>query len=94
MSQMERELQGDLRAGEAEGLRRALLADLEAGDLRIDTSAVTSADMAVVQVLLSAQRTAAQAGRRLEIGLAPEGPLARLVARLALETALDGVKVA
>lgn len=88
MTIAQHDLQGDLRAGDAEGLRVALLGALEAGDLRIGTEDLKSADMAVVQVLLSARRTAAAAGRQLEIAVPQDGPLARLLARLALDGAL------
>jgi hypothetical protein len=88
MTIAQHELQGDLRAGDAEGLRVTLLGALEAGDLRIETAGLGSADMAVVQVLLSARRMAAQAGRTLEIAVPENGPLARLLARLALDGAL------
>lgn len=88
MTIAQHELQGDLRAGDAEGLRRDLLAALEAGDLRIETAGLKSADMAVVQVLLSARRMAVQAGRQLEIAVPGDGPLARLLPRLALDDAL------
>lgn len=87
MDLAQHELQGDLRAGDAEGLRVALLAALHAGDLRIATAEVTSADMAILQVLLSARQSAAQLDRVLEIDLPPDGALARLLPRLALEGA-------
>ncbi len=84
MTITEHELLGDLRAGDAEGLRAALMTALEAGDLRVTTTGVASADMAAVQVLLSAKRTAAQLGRTVEIDLPEGGVMSKLLSRLAL----------
>lgn len=87
MAMVQHDLQGDLRAGDAEGLRAALLMALQAGDLRIGTADVVSADTAILQVLLSARQSARQLDRVLEIDLPPDGALARLLPRLALEGA-------
>lgn len=88
MTPQTRELQGDLRAGDAEALRAELLAMLDAGDLRVGTAGLTSADMAAVQVLLSAQHSAAQRGRSVKIDIPHGGVMAVLLARLALEEAM------
>lgn len=87
----EHELQGDLRAGDAEGLRSTLLAALEAGDVKIAANTVTSADAAILQVLISARRTAEARKRSLTFDLSEDAPLAAFAARLALSDALRPV---
>ena len=78
------ELEGDLRAGDAEALRARLLAALAEGDVVLRTAGLTAADTAVVQVLLSAQRTARQLDRNLQIDAPQAGALGAMAARLAL----------
>lgn len=85
---MERELQGNLRAGEAAALRSELAEALAAGDVRIDALGLTGVDCAIVQVLLSARRTAAQLERNLQIVGQDGGALATMLERLALSPAL------
>jgi anti-anti-sigma regulatory factor len=86
-------LQGDLRAGEAESLRLTLLAALEAGNLTITTDAVTSVDAAILQVLISARRTAEAHGRTLVITASDDAPFAQFAARLALTDPLHSAQV-
>lgn len=81
------ELAGDLRAGDAPGLRSGLMAALAGGDVTIGSVGVTAVDAAVVQVLVSAKRTAAQLDRNLQIEVVAGGALDALLARLALGTA-------
>lgn len=82
------ELTGDLRAGDAERLRGDLITALSGGDVALSTGGLTSVDMAVLQVLLAARRTAAQQGRHLSIDAPPGGALAAMATRLALHDAL------
>lgn len=84
------QLQGELRAGDAAGLRDSLQAGLSQGDLRIATEGLTAADCATVQVLVSARRTAAQMGRALHIDIPEGGVLAVLLDRLCLRAVLAG----
>lgn len=81
-------LQGDLRAGDAEDLRATLLENLEAGDLKVTTAAVTSVDAAILQVLISARRTATTLGRKLTLDLKAGAPFTQFAERLALSDAL------
>lgn len=87
MEQATTTLDGELKAGQAAALRETLMAALATGDLRIDTAGVTGVDCAVVQVLLSAQGTARQLDRNLQIDIAEGGALAAMLDRLALTDA-------
>jgi anti-anti-sigma regulatory factor len=82
------ELEGELRAGDAAGLRDRLRAALEAGDLRLGTAGLTGADCATVQVLIAARRTAVQLDRNLQIDCPDGGALAATLDRLALRAPL------
>lgn len=81
-------LVGDVRTGDAAGLRERLQAGLAAGDLRVDTVGLTSVDCAVVQVLIAARRSAVQLERNLTIERPDGGALATALERLALDDAL------
>lgn len=81
-------LQGDLRAGDADGLRTTLMAHLEAGNLKINTAAVTAVDAAILQVLISARRTAAALGRTLTFDFKDGTPFAQFADRMALREVL------
>lgn len=87
MAQTTTTLDGDWKIGQAAALRETLMAALAEGDLRLDTTALTAADCAVVQVLLSARRSAAQLDRNLHIDIAEGGALASMLDRLALTDA-------
>ena len=78
-------LTGDLRLSDAGPLARQLGAALASGDLAIDATGLGSADAAVVQVLAAAARQAGQAGRQFRLTLPPDGPVAALVGRMALD---------
>ncbi|MEY4872055.1 MAG: hypothetical protein RLZZ563_1385 [Pseudomonadota bacterium] len=80
-------LDGELKTAQAAALRETLMAALAEGDLRIDTTEVTAADCAVVQVLLSARSSARQLDRNLQIDIAEGGALAQMLDRLALTDA-------
>ena len=80
-------LDGELKTAQAAALRETLMAALAEGDLRIDTTGVTAADCAVVQVLLSARNSARQLDRNLQIDIAEGGALAQMLDRLALTDA-------
>ena len=82
------ELQGTLRAGEAATLKASLEHLLSQGDVLISATKLEAVDAAIVQVLLSAQRTAAQLDRNLQIDVQYGGVLAKLCQRLALREAL------
>lgn len=82
------ELQGTLRAGEAATLKASLEHLLSQGDVLISATKLEAVDAAIVQVLLSAQRTAAQLDRNLQIDVQDGGVLAKLCQRLALREAL------
>ena len=82
------ELQGTLRAGEAVQLKASLEHLLSQGDVLISATKLEAVDAAIVQVLLSAQRTAAQLDRNLQIDVKDGGVLAKLCQRLALREAL------
>lgn len=84
------ELEGELRAGDAAGLRDRLRAALEAGNVRVETAGLAAADCAAVQVLISAKRTAQQLDRNLQINCPDGGALALMLDRLALRAALAG----
>jgi anti-anti-sigma regulatory factor len=84
------ELEGELRAGDAAGLRDRLRAALEAGDVQVGTAGLTAADCATVQVLISAKRSALQLDRNLQIDSPDGGALALMLDRLALRAALAG----
>lgn len=84
------ELRGEMRAGDAAGLRDRMRAALEAGDLRVATEGLTGVDCAVVQVLVSARRTAGQLDRDLQIGMPEGGALGAMLDRLGLRAALAG----
>lgn len=81
------ELSGDMRAGAAADLRDRLQAALGSGDLRISTGGVTAVDCAIVQVLVSARRTAAQLDRKLQVDGQERGALGAMLDRLGLGTA-------
>lgn len=81
-------LEGDLRAGEAEFLRTALLSHLEAGDLRITTSGVTGVDASILQVLISARRTGSALGRAVSCDIKGGTAFAQFAERVALTDAL------
>lgn len=80
-------LDGELKTAQAAALRETLMAALAEGDLRIDTTGVTAADCAVVQVFLSARSSARQLDRNLQIDIAEGGALAQMLDRLALTDA-------
>jgi ABC-type transporter Mla MlaB component len=82
------ELQGTLRAGEAATLKASLEHLLSQGDVLVASAQLEAVDAAIVQVLLSAQRTAAQLDRNLQIDCHDGGALAKLCDRLALRDAL------
>lgn len=85
------ELHGTLWAGDATALRTALEDLLSRGDLCVVTYDLVALDAAILQVLLSAKRTAAQLDRNLQID-SPEGrALATLCERLALGDSLGGL---
>lgn len=84
------ELRGDIRAGDAAGLRDRMRAALEAGDLRVETEGLAGVDCAVAQVLVSARATAGQLDRNLQIGVQEGGALAVMLDRLGLRAALAG----
>jgi anti-anti-sigma regulatory factor len=88
MGQTIHELQGTLRAGDAAGLCATLADALSIGDVRVATSGLTSVESAIVQVLLSALRTARQLERNLHIEIPDGGALAAMRDRLALDDAL------
>ncbi len=87
MSQTLHELQGTLRAGEAAALRATLADALSQGDVRISTDGLTAIDSAILQILLSAQRSAEQLERNLQIDFPQGGALAAMRDRLALGAA-------
>ena len=84
------ELEGELRAGDAAGLRDRLRAALEAGNVHVGTAGLSGTDCATVQVLISAKRTALQLDRNLQIDSPVDGALALMLDRLALRAALAG----
>ena len=84
------ELSGDLRAGAAADLRDRLRQALEAGDLQVATGALQAVDCAIVQVLVSAGRTAAQLDRKLQIDGQAQGALGAMLDRLGLAAATAG----
>ena len=90
MSEQVVTLVGDVRTGDAAGLRDQLRAGLDAGDLLIATGGLTSVDCAVVQVLVAARRSAVQLERDLQIDMPADGVLAATLDRLALTGALVG----
>jgi anti-anti-sigma factor len=62
------ELKGDLSIVQAHTLREALLADLQRGrDLQLDASGVTKVDVSGLQLLVSAARSAGDAGAVLRL---------------------------
>lgn len=83
------DLSGDLRAGAAAALRDDLAAALAAGDVRLMTAGLTAVDASIVQVLVSARRTAAQLDRKLQMDLPEDGVLAGMLARLGMADALS-----
>jgi len=83
-------LSGDMRTGDAAGLRERLQSALDAGDMRIETADLASVDCAVVQVLIAARRSAALLQRKLNIDSPEEGTLAAALERMALADALAG----
>jgi anti-anti-sigma regulatory factor len=87
MSQTIHELQGTLRAGEAATLRAALAEALSQGDVQVATADLTAIDGAIVQVLLSARRSAEQLERKLQVEIPDGGALATMRDRLALGAA-------
>lgn len=87
MEQATTTLEGELKTAQAAALRETLMAALAEGDLCIDTTGVTAADCAVVQVLLSAQCSARQLDRNLQVVIAEDGALASMLDRLALTDA-------
>ena len=89
MSQTIHELQGTLRVGEAAALRDALIEALSQGDVQISTDGLTAIDSAIVQILLSARRSADQLERNLQIDIPEGGALAAMRDRLALGAAFD-----
>ncbi len=84
------ELHGSLRAAEATALKTALQDLLSQGDLCVVTNDLVALDAAILQVLLSAKRTAAQLDRNLQIDCREGGALATLCERLALGGSLCG----
>jgi hypothetical protein len=84
------ELKGSLRAREAADLREQLQHRLSEGDLVIVTHELEAVDAAIIQVLLSAGRTAARLNRTLQIDCPEGGALARMADRLSLRSALSG----
>ena len=83
-------LSGDLRLQDAPALMRDLGTGLTASDVEVDTGALASADAAIVLVLLSAFRTARLCGRKLTLGMPPEGAIAQVFGRLGLLVAGSG----
>lgn len=77
------QLPGDagLRAAQdiAAALREAITAN---SAVTVDTSAVTSADLTTIQLLLSARKFADHLGRSLSLAAAPQGPLQALLTEL------------
>ncbi|WP_145109484.1 STAS domain-containing protein [Cereibacter sediminicola] len=76
-------LSGDLRLQDAPGLIERLEAALAAGDVEVDASELAGADAAVVQVLLSAARSASMLGRTFSLQCAGS-PLAALLEALGI----------
>lgn len=72
----------------AEGLRGALLHAAEAGAVRIDASAVASLGQAVLQLLLSARRTAEVGGVPFDIS-SPSAAFSDTLARCGLADTLQ-----
>lgn len=89
MGQITQDLQGTLRAGDAAALGSALADALAQGDVTIATRDLTSLDSAIVQVLLSAQKTAAQLERNLQIDCPQGGALAAICEKLAIGPVFD-----
>ena len=85
------ELHGTLWAGDATALRTALEDLLFRGDLCVVTRDLVALDTAILQVLLSAKRTADQLDRNLQIDCPEGGALASLSGRLALGGCFCGV---
>ncbi|AXQ92536.1 STAS domain-containing protein [Cereibacter azotoformans] len=81
-------LSGNLRLQDAPGLIERLEAALATGDVEVDASELAGADAAVVQVLLSAARSASMTGRTLSLQCAGSPLAAQLEA---LGIAPDGV---
>lgn len=67
---------GPLTLATAEAAKATLLADLDAGAIRVDCSAVDEADVTAVQLLLAAHRSAQQRNR----GFALAAPLSPVLA--------------
>lgn len=84
MGQITHDLHGTLRAGDAATLVAALAGKLAQGDVVIATRDLAGLDSAIIQVLLSAQKTAAQLERNLQIECPNGGVLAAMCGRLAL----------
>jgi ABC-type transporter Mla MlaB component len=87
MGHTRHELTGAVRASDAVDLRATLAEALARGDVEIATAGLESIDSAIVQVLLSAQRTAEKWERNLQIELPDAGALATMLDRLALRAA-------
>jgi hypothetical protein len=51
------------------------------GDILLDAAGMTEADLSVVQIIISAQRSAASSGRRLELAAPPAGALREALER-------------
>jgi anti-anti-sigma regulatory factor len=78
-------LHGTLGLREAAGLTEQLAEALAAhARVVVDATALDGADIALVQVLAAARRTAADAGRSLRLVAPPGGILAQLLARAGL----------
>jgi anti-anti-sigma regulatory factor len=75
-------LDGALTVARAEDVRDAVLAALaEPAGLVVDCSGATQVDLAFLQIMLAAARTAATRGTSLSLAAAPSGPLATALAR-------------
>ena len=83
-------LSGDLRLQDAPALMRDLGTGLTASDVDVDTGALASADAAIALVLLSAFRTARVCGRKLTLGMPPQGAIEQVFGRLGLLVAGSG----
>jgi anti-anti-sigma regulatory factor len=76
------ELRGSLGLREAAGLATALLAAIEAHrSVTIATGELTEMDVSILQILVSAHKSAARAGKTLTIGTPPDGALHRTLVR-------------
>lgn len=90
MGQTAISLSGHVRLDAAEALALDLASALGGGgEVLVDTGAADSLDVAIVQVLVAAHRSAAERGARLSVRAPEGGALARAFLKLGIGAACD-----